>query len=257
MSILCNTRKYKNIKFTVLPLNKLCFLKKLHSTSTMHFTLQLGNQATNCFYFFTAALLHINVLTFSRSLIFIKCAMCWVFTHQVTYLWYLPNIRHQKVCHLASWLCKHCCMYMNISIKHMIVKLNSFLSRAMNFYTLDLLLGIVLNFKLMPHFKMILVTSTIFWLPQLHSFCVYDTKFKECLEFEQCVVEKLPSFVKLVFPFRKPIWPAFLVKFVVFCTYAFWEVLGCMAMVTNTRNVTKLVFWNKRQANVTKEIVPQ
>ena len=94
---------------------------------------------------------------------------------------------------------------MNISIKHMIVKLNSFLSRAMNFYTLDLLLGIVLNFKLMPHFKMVLVTSTIFWLPQLHSFCVYDTKFKECLEFEQCVVEKLPSFVKLVFPFRKPI----------------------------------------------------
>ena len=125
--------------------------------------------------FFIAALLHINVSTFSCSLIFIKCAMCWVFTHQVTYLWYLPNIRHQKVCHLASWLCKHCCMYMNISIKHMIVKLNSFLSRAMNFYTLDLLLGIVLNFKLMPHFKMVLVTSTIFWLPQLHSFCVHDT----------------------------------------------------------------------------------
>ena len=28
-------------------------------------------------------------------------------------------------------------------------------------------------------------------------------KFKECLEFEQNVVEKLPFFVKLVSPFRK------------------------------------------------------
>ena len=45
--------------------------------------------------------------------------------------------------------------------------------------------------------KKVLVTSTIFWLPQLHSFCVHDTKFKECLEFVQNVVEKLPSFVIL------------------------------------------------------------
>ena len=29
-------------------------------------------------------------------------------------------------------------------------------------------------------------------------------KFKVCLEFEQNVVKKLPSFVKLVSPFRKP-----------------------------------------------------
>ena len=33
------------------------------------------------------------------------------------------------------------------------------------------------------------------WSPQLHSFCVHDTAFKECLEFEprfeQHVVEKL------------------------------------------------------------------
>ena len=51
-----------------------------------------------------------------------------------------------------------------------------------------------------------------FWLLQLYfSYLscipfvyVHDTKFKECLEFEQCVVEKLPSLVKLVSPFRKP-----------------------------------------------------
>ena len=36
-------------------------------------------------------------------------------------------------------------------------------------------------------------------------------KFKVCLEFEQNVVKKLSSFVKLVSPFRT----AFLVKFVV------------------------------------------
>ena len=48
---LCNTRVYKNIKFTALPLKTLSFLKKLRSASTMHFTLQLGNQATNCFHF--------------------------------------------------------------------------------------------------------------------------------------------------------------------------------------------------------------
>ena len=36
------------------------------------------------------------------------------------------------------------------------------------------------------HCKKVLVTSTVFWLPQLHSFCVHDTKFKECLEFEVC-----------------------------------------------------------------------
>ena len=28
------------------------------------------------------------------------------------------------------------------------------------------------------------VTLIMFWSPQLHSFCVHDTKFKKCLQFE-------------------------------------------------------------------------
>ena len=37
---------------------------------------------------------------------------------------------------------------------------------------------------------------------------VTHIKFKDCLDFRQNVVEKLPSFVKLVSPFRKPIYKA-------------------------------------------------
>ena len=33
---------------------------------------------------------------------------------------------------------------------------------------------------------------------------MWHMKFKVCLEFEQNVVETLPSFVKLLSPFRKP-----------------------------------------------------
>ena len=54
------------------------------------------------------------------------------------------------------------------------------------------------------HCKTFWVTLTIFWLAQLHSFCVCDTNFKECLQFEQSVVQKLSS------PFRRLI--AFLVR---------------------------------------------
>ena len=64
--------------------------------------------------------------------------------------------------------------------------------------------GSKLNVTVLVHCKKVLVTLTMFWLPQLHSFCVHDTKFKACLEFEQNVVKQLPSFVKLVSPFRKP-----------------------------------------------------
>ena len=54
------------------------------------------------------------------------------------------------------------------------------------------------------HCKKVWVTLTIFWLVQLHSFCVCDINSKECLQFEQSVVQKLSS------PFRRLI--AFLVR---------------------------------------------
>ena len=41
--------------------------------------------------------------------------------------------------------------------------------------------------------------------PVLFGFKGLDSGFKECLQSEQSVVEKLPSFVKLVSPFQKPI----------------------------------------------------
>ena len=70
--------------------------------------------------------------------------------------------------------------------------------------------------------------------------CVQYLKFKECLEFEQSVVVKLPSFVKLVSPFRKPIYKStFLVRFIVYLILpsAPGQFLGCMAMVINARNL--------------------
>ena len=53
--------------------------------------------------------------------------------------------------------------------------------------------------KVLGYFNQILVTSVAFLL------CVCDTKFKECLQFEQSVVEKRSSSVKLVSHFRKSI----------------------------------------------------
>ena len=66
-----------NLMFWIL----LCCIKMTYSCKKKawkHFTLQLGNQATNCFNFFTAALLHINVSTFSRSLIFFCILSCCI-----------------------------------------------------------------------------------------------------------------------------------------------------------------------------------
>ena len=51
---------------------------------------------------------------------------------------------------------------------------------------------------------------------------------------------KLPSFVKLVSPFRKPIYKStFLVRFIVYLILpsAPGQFLGCMAMVINARNL--------------------
>ena len=105
--------------------------------------------------------------------------------------------------------------------------------------------------KRFGYFNYILVTSVAFL------FCVWHVKFKKCLEFEQNVVKKLSPFVKLVSPFRKPYTQHFWWSLLFLWSWrsAYWEFLqvGCMAMVNNIRNVTKRVFWNKRQANVTKE----
>ena len=77
----------------------------------------------------------------------------------------------------------------------------------------------------------------MFWPPQLHFFCVRDT-YKECLEFDQSVVEKLPSFVS---SFRKHYKPAFLVRFVVslilhICS---WRVPWLHGCGRNAENVAK------------------
>ena len=71
-------------------------------------------------------------------------------------------------------------------------------------------------------FRHSLVTSVAFLL------CVWHVMFKESLQFEQNVVEMLPSFVKLVISFQKAYKSVFLVRFVVL-TYL--EFLGCMLVV--------------------------
>ena len=60
------------------------FLENLHSASVMHFTPQLGNQATDRFHFFTVTHLNINIPISGLTSIFIKCGMCWVFAQWVT-----------------------------------------------------------------------------------------------------------------------------------------------------------------------------
>ena len=98
----------------------------------------------------------------------------------------------------------------------------------------------VCEFKLhAPHCKMFVVTLTMFRSPQLQ--CVWHVKFKECLEFKQSIVVKLPSFVKLVSPFRKAINQHFWWGLLFLGSYssAPEEFLGHMAVVRNTRTVAK------------------
>ena len=72
VSILGNIIVYGNpLKFTIVTL---WFFEKLCSTSVMHFAPYLENQATDCFDFFTAAQLNIDVLISSLISIFLKCA---------------------------------------------------------------------------------------------------------------------------------------------------------------------------------------
>ena len=96
-------------------------------------------------------------------------------------------------------------------------------------------------------------TSTIFWLSQLHSFCAHDTKFKECLEFERNVVEKLPTSVILVSPFRKPKNQDFYCFFGLAYLLIESSLVAWLWLKIPCRNATKQVFRNKRKANVTKE----
>ena len=75
MSILLNTIAYGDIKVFSSNVETLCFLKKLHSAYTMLFALQLGNQATDQFHFFTAAQLNIDILISGLISIFLKCGI--------------------------------------------------------------------------------------------------------------------------------------------------------------------------------------
>ena len=88
------------------------------------------------------------------------------------------------------------CMYVEVSRAGNHIWLVLLCVQAMSQAPCDLLHGSGYTVKL--YFSHILVTSVAFLL------CAWHVKFKECLQFEQYVVEKL-LFVKLVSPFRKPI----------------------------------------------------
>ena len=74
----------------------------------------------------------------------------------------------------------------------------------------------------------------LLWLYLDHLSCItfvcVTRKVQECLQFEQCVAEKLSSFTKLVSPFRKHINQNFWWRllFLWFYTSAWGEFLGCM-----------------------------
>ena len=80
-----NTIVYRDIKIYRSNVKTLCFLEKLSSASATHFALQLGNQATDHF-FFSATQVHIGIPISGLISIFIKCAVCQVVAQWVTYL---------------------------------------------------------------------------------------------------------------------------------------------------------------------------
>ena len=106
-------KSIQNIKFTVLPcaFSKSC-VPRLRCISLCN----LETKQPIASIFFTAALLQINVSTFSHSLIFIKCAIFWgvLLTKSHIYDTYLiKGIKKYVI--LASWLCKHCCIWTQAS----------------------------------------------------------------------------------------------------------------------------------------------
>ena len=78
MSILHNTTVYGDIKIYRGNVKTSHFPEKLRSASALLVTLQLGNQATDHFHFFTAVQLIIDIPISSLILILIKCGMCRV-----------------------------------------------------------------------------------------------------------------------------------------------------------------------------------
>ena len=99
-------------------------------------------------------------------------------------------------------------------------------------------------------FNHILVTSVAFLL------CVWHVKFKKCLQFKQCVVEKLPSlFFKIVSPFRKPINQHFWRDLLFLHIYP-WRYPWLCACGRNARIVSQIGLLKKRLANGTKEEAP-
>ena len=76
---------YSDIKIYCSNVKTLCFLEKLSSASTTHFALQLGNQATDRFYFFFCCTITHWYTDFRSYLDFHKMHKCRVFTQQVTY----------------------------------------------------------------------------------------------------------------------------------------------------------------------------
>ena len=87
VSILRNTIVYGDIK--IYHSNEKRFLEKLRPASAMVFALQLGNQETDRFHFFTVAQLNIHIPISALISIFIKCVMCRVFAQPVTYIYSL------------------------------------------------------------------------------------------------------------------------------------------------------------------------
>ena len=83
-SILHNTIVYGDIKIYRSIVKTLRFLEKLRCASMMLYAPQLGNQANDCFHFFTVAQLNIDISISGFISIFIKCIMCRVFAHWVT-----------------------------------------------------------------------------------------------------------------------------------------------------------------------------
>ena len=76
----------------------LCFLEKLRYASTMLFTPQLRNQATDCFHFLLPHN-HTSIYRISGLiLIFKNCRMCRVFTQRVTYMYGTANLLVPHTC---------------------------------------------------------------------------------------------------------------------------------------------------------------
>ena len=97
------------------------------------------------------------------------------------------------------------CMFNHRCLKSYCICSYKLVCIAVNFYALWCFNNLInMNYQAV-HCKKVYVTLTIFGHLSCFPFVCMTRQVQGVLQFKQSIIEKLPSLVKLVFPFRKPI----------------------------------------------------